>query len=1024
MGSVFRGFAASFVFAVAALGCGSGVTVSISPATATVYTGETQAFAAAVAGVEDTRVFWSVEEGDGAGTISSDGVYTAPVLPGTFHIVATSAVDPTRTAKATVTVKPFVAGQVSVTISPEDPTLTVGESQQFTAAVSGTSNQAVTWSIEEGASGGIITSDGLYTAPASIGVYHVVAQSVADPSKKAAVAVTVTSDNIQVTVTPSAVTLGAGQTTTFNASVAGTTNPAVTWTLQEGTAGGSITAGGFYTAPNSPGVYHVVATSQVDPTRSGTATVTVVPVSVSVAPQSALLEVGEQKTFAATVTGTSNLAVTWSVQEGAAGGSITQAGVYTAPSNPGTYHVVATSQADATKSAAATVEVLPVITVSIAPSPVTLSTSQTQQFTATVTGHGNTQVTWSVAQGAAGGTITQAGVYTAPATPGTYQVVAKSQANPAKSATVNVTVVQGVSVTVNPSAITLSAGGSQTFTATVGGTSNTQVTWSVQEGSAGGSITSGGVYTAPNKIGTFHVVATSKADTTRSGVATVTVVGKPVSVSGTVAYAGSNTGRIYLAVAETLDAPGLVGTSIGEPGTFTIRGLQQPGPFEVRAFMDTTGTGMLHRTVDPQGTATIEVSGSDITGVSITLEDPQPGTAGQPSLNWVAAGDRAVILSYEPATDFWGDEDADEYRVYWSNTPNPGPSNNKGSKTVTADSSQLAVVDGFGLTNGQSYYFAIQGLDNGLGGSVSNAIGPVTVGALTGGSTVSGTVSFSGFTSTGPMYVLAVGGGVRTFAKIASPASPQSYSIPGLPTGSYSLLAVIDQGGDGQLGVTDLNNFLEPMPITLSGNATASPISLSTAPVRTRSTTRHEVESATDTYHLSLLVSPNAKRPVKVTLTSGPKVAAPIDLALYELGGAHHVTFIPMGSTSPTVGDTYNFSVTYSDGTTGTASVQVGAVLAAPNLVAPVTTSNATPTFTWTAPNPAPSAAYTYTVQLFDFFGFLIGEKRGIPSTQTSVAYADLNPSQSSLNGFYSWTVTVVDKDDNISVRSATFYAE
>jgi hypothetical protein len=49
--------------------------------------------------------------------------------------------------------------------------------------------------------------------------------------------------------------------------------------------------------------------------------------------------------------------VSWSVQEGNAGGAVTSAGLYTAPSSPGTYHVVATSTADASKSGTATVVV-------------------------------------------------------------------------------------------------------------------------------------------------------------------------------------------------------------------------------------------------------------------------------------------------------------------------------------------------------------------------------------------------------------------------------------------------------------------------------------------------------------------------------------------------------------------------------------------------------------------------------------------------------------------------------------------
>ena len=55
--------------------------------------------------------------------------------------------------------------------------------------------------------------------------------------------------------------------------------------------------------------------------------------------------------------------------------------------------------------------------------------------------------------------------------------------------------------------------GTDQFTATVTGALDTVVTWSVKEGATGGSITTAGLYTAPAKAGTYHVVATSKADT-------------------------------------------------------------------------------------------------------------------------------------------------------------------------------------------------------------------------------------------------------------------------------------------------------------------------------------------------------------------------------------------------------------------------------------------------------------------------------------------------------------------------------
>jgi len=89
-------------------------------------------------------------------------------------------------------------------------------------------------------------------------------------------------------------------------------------------------------------------------------------------------------------------------------------------------------------------------------------------LTATVTGSANTAVTWSVLEGAAGGTVTAAGVYTAPAGGGTYHLVATSVADPAKSATATVTVVERIlSVQVNPPTAALLAGASVQLTATV-----------------------------------------------------------------------------------------------------------------------------------------------------------------------------------------------------------------------------------------------------------------------------------------------------------------------------------------------------------------------------------------------------------------------------------------------------------------------------------------------------------------------------------------------------------------------------
>lgn len=66
-----------------------------------------------------------------------------------------------------------------------------------------------------------------------------------------------------------------------------------------------------------------------------------------------------------------------------------------------------------------------------------------------------------------------------------------------------------VSVQISRSTATVLQGASQSFTATVSGTSNTAVTWSVQKGAAGGTITAAGSYTAPATSGSFVADATA-----------------------------------------------------------------------------------------------------------------------------------------------------------------------------------------------------------------------------------------------------------------------------------------------------------------------------------------------------------------------------------------------------------------------------------------------------------------------------------------------------------------------------------
>jgi hypothetical protein len=172
----------------------------------------------------------------------------------------------------------------------------------------------------------------------------------------------------------------------------------------------------------------------------------------------------------------------------------------------------------------------PSAAIAVAPATATVSLGGTITFTSTVTGTTDLAVIWSVLESGCG-SVAQDGVYTAPTIPppGTCHVAATSHADGSKHAVAEVTVsaTPVVSVSVSPTTATVPIGGTATFTATVSGSSDVTVTWSIQEVSGCGSVTQGGVYTAPATLpsGACHVVATSHADATKSAVAVVTVSG-------------------------------------------------------------------------------------------------------------------------------------------------------------------------------------------------------------------------------------------------------------------------------------------------------------------------------------------------------------------------------------------------------------------------------------------------------------------------------------------------------------------
>ena len=147
--------------------------VTVTPSTASVATGDTRQFTAALQNATGA-VQWSVNGTPGGdasvGTISAGGLYTAPatVPAGTVTVRATH---PASGATDAATVSVVATPKPSVVVSPKTASVQSGATQQFTAGVQKASG-GVQWSVNDVAGGnasvGTISVSGLYTAPAAV----------------------------------------------------------------------------------------------------------------------------------------------------------------------------------------------------------------------------------------------------------------------------------------------------------------------------------------------------------------------------------------------------------------------------------------------------------------------------------------------------------------------------------------------------------------------------------------------------------------------------------------------------------------------------------------------------------------------------------------------------------------------------------------------------------------------------------------------------------------------------------------
>jgi len=244
-----------------------------------------------------------------AATSSTTAQYTAPAnLPATNPLIihATSGLS---VAPATVTIVSSV-----VNVSPAMGVVLTGQRITLTPTTMNTSDAAVSWTVNGIANGSgqlgevcqhasnpcqpptIPSATSIdYLAPPVLPTPNpvtVTATSVADPSRNAFAMLTISSTNNSVAIIISplyAFIAPSGETPStlqFFATVVGSTDSAVAWTVQGAVAGqgcfgaacGSVNSSGLYSAPATaplPNAVSVIATSLADPTKTATATIAI-----------------------------------------------------------------------------------------------------------------------------------------------------------------------------------------------------------------------------------------------------------------------------------------------------------------------------------------------------------------------------------------------------------------------------------------------------------------------------------------------------------------------------------------------------------------------------------------------------------------------------------------------------------------------------------------------------------------------------------------------------------------------------
>ncbi|HEX2251164.1 MAG TPA: hypothetical protein VHH32_12520 [Gemmatimonadales bacterium] len=246
------------------------VALTVRPSSVTLETNQLLQFRAHGHNSAGDSVGAAVTWSTSGGTILPDGRFSAAAI-GTYTVVGASRVrGQLQVDTSTVQVVRRQTQLVAIEVTPNSVSLAPGVSQTFTALGRLMGGDAVPVGVNWSATGGSIDGGGTYVAGDTAGTYQVRATNTAGTLADT-VTVTITAPPslpppapvlASVVLMPSSVTLAPSATKQFKVYGRTTTNDSVAVDNVVFTAtGGTVTAGGLYTAGSTAGTFRIIAKS-------------------------------------------------------------------------------------------------------------------------------------------------------------------------------------------------------------------------------------------------------------------------------------------------------------------------------------------------------------------------------------------------------------------------------------------------------------------------------------------------------------------------------------------------------------------------------------------------------------------------------------------------------------------------------------------------------------------------------------------------------------------------------------------